>query len=102
MQDPVGENDEAAVLRTGVAACLLLPDQRLLLLGLGLQHQERKSPDVQKEVIYEPPAGLLEVVAQPVEVGGLDIDALLKADVGGPGRFREEAPTGPLQQPVNL
>ena len=102
MQVAVGENDEAAVLRAGVFAGLLLADQRVLVLGLGLQHQQRKALGIQQQEIDEALAGGLEVVAQRVEIVGFERDAGLKPDIGRQRAVGEEAPAGRFQQAVDL
>ena len=47
-----------------------------------------------KRVISSRLAGLLEVVAERVQVGGLDRDAGFETDVGGLVALRKEAPAG--------
>ena len=69
MQIAVGEDDEAAVLGTGVLAGLLLGNQRIFVLGLGFEDDEREALGVEQEEVDEPFLGLLEVVAERVEVG---------------------------------
>ena len=59
MQVAVGEDDEAAVLGTGVLAGLLFGDERILVLGLGVKEEE----------VDEPFFDLLDVVAERVQVG---------------------------------
>ncbi len=69
VQVAVGEDDEAAVLGAGVFAGLLLADERVLVLGLGLKDDEREALRVEKQKVDEALARLLEVVAERVEVG---------------------------------
>ena len=64
MQVAVGEDDEAAVLGSGIFAGLLLADERVLVLRFGLQDDEREAPRVEKQEVDETLAGLLEVFAE--------------------------------------
>ena len=98
----VREDDEAAILRTRVLARLLLADQWVLDLGLGLQHYERESALVKEQKVDEPPRRLLKVIAESVQVGLLDDNALFELDVGGLASLWKEAPAGRLQQLVDL
>ena len=50
----------------------------------------------------KPLLGLLEVVAERVQVGRLERDAGFEADVGGRVAFREETPAGRFEQLVDL
>ena len=83
VQVAVGENDEAAVLGLGVFARLLFADERIFVLGLGFEDEEREALGVEQEKVDEAFCALFEVVAESVQVGGLDRDAGFKADVGG-------------------
>ena len=69
MQVAVGEDDEAAVLGLGVLAGLLLADERVLVLRLGFENDEREALLVEQQKVDEALAGLLEVVAEGVEIG---------------------------------
>ncbi len=102
MQVSIGEDNEAAVLGAGVSPGLLLSYQRLLLFRLGLQHDERESPLVQKKVVDEPPAGLLKVIPKSIQVRQLERNTRLNLNVGWSVPFREEAPGRVLQQSVDL
>ena len=102
MQVAVRQDDEAAILRAGVFAGLLLAGEGVPVLGLGLQDDQGKPLGVEEQEVDETFGGILEVVAQGVEVGCLDRDACLKADVGGLAPFGEEAPAGRFEQPVDL
>ena len=102
VQVAVGEDDEAAVLRARVLPGLFLRRERILILGLGLEDDEREAPGVEQEEVDEALAGLLEVVAERVEVGGLDRDAGFETDVGGLVAFGREAPAGCFEQLVDL
>ena len=50
-------------------AGLLLADERVLVLGFGLQDDEREALGVEQEEVDEALGGLLEVVAECVQVG---------------------------------
>ena len=102
MQVPVGEHDEPAVLRAGVLPRLLFPHQRINLLRLGLQNDERKALGVQQQKVDEALGRLLEVLAESVEFMLIERDAQLNSNVGGLVCSWEETPTRPLQQLVNL
>ena len=102
MQVAVGEQNEAAVQRAGVFARLFLARQRIPVLGLGFQHDERKALGVEQQKIHEARGGVVEVVAQAVEVGRLEGDARLQADVGRSATVGEEAPAGGFEQGVDL
>ena len=69
MQVAVGEDDEAAVLGLGVFAGLLLADERVLVLGLGFEDDEREALGVEQQEVDEALARLLEVLAERVQVG---------------------------------
>ncbi len=102
VQVAVGEDDEAAVLRSGVLAGLLLADERVIVFGFGFQDDQRKAAGVEQEEVDEPARGLLEVLAEGVEVGGLDGHRRLEADVGRAAAVREEAPARCFEQLVDL
>ena len=102
VQVAVGEQDEAAVQGAGVFACLFLAGQRILVLGLGLQHDERKAFCVEQQKIDETLGRRVEVVAQAGEVGRLKRDARLQADVGRSDAVGEEPPAGSFEQGVDL
>ena len=53
MQVAVGEDDEAAVLGLGVLAGLLLADERVLVLGLGFEDDEREALVVEQQEVDE-------------------------------------------------
>ena len=53
VQVAVGEDDEAAVLGPGVLAGLLLADERVLVLRLGLEDDEREALGVEEEEVDE-------------------------------------------------
>ncbi len=69
MQIPVGKDNEAAVLGTGILAGLLLGGKRILVLGLGLEDDEWEASGIKEEEVHEPFCGFLEVVAERVEIG---------------------------------
>ena len=69
VQVAVGEDDEAAVLGLGVFVGLLLRDERILVLRLGFEDEERKTPGVEQEKVDKPFCGLLEVVTERGQVG---------------------------------
>lgn len=98
----VGEDDKVAVKRTGVLVRLLLRSERILVLGLGLEDDQREALDIEQEKVDEALASLLEVVAERVQVGGLDRDAGFDADVGGTVALGKEAPARCFEQLVDL
>jgi len=102
MQVAVGEDDEAAVQGLGVLAGLLLPGQRAFGFGLGFENDQREAFLVEQQEIDESPGGLLEVIAEGVQVGGLERDAGFETDIGGGAAVREEAPAGGFEQLVDL
>ena len=53
----------------GVLAGLLLADERILVLRLGLEDDEREALGVEQQEVDEALARLLEVVAERVQVG---------------------------------
>lgn len=93
VQVAVGENHEAAILRLGVLSCLLFTDEGILVLGLGFEDKERETPGIEQKKVNEPFCGLLEVVAERIQVGGLDRDAGFEANVCRFGAILEETPT---------
>ncbi len=101
VQIAVGQHDEPAVQGTCVPARLFLADQRLPALRLRLQHDQGEPPVVEQQKVDEPPFGPLEVVPQGVQVGRLDGDTVLQADVGRPACAGKEAPSGFHQQGVD-
>ena len=58
MQVAVGEDDEAAVLRLGVLASLLLAHERAFVFGLGFEDDEREAFFVEQEEVDEAFASL--------------------------------------------
>ena len=84
VQVAVGEDNEAAILGTGVLAGLLFSDQGLFLLRLGLENNKREAFFVQKQEVNESFRYLLEIVAEGIDIGGSDGDAGFQTDVGGP------------------
>ena len=101
VQISVGEDNEAAVLRTGVFPGLFLSHKRILVLGLGLQNDEREALLVQEEEI-DPTGRILEIVAQSVQILVLHDDLLFDANVARLAVFIEEPPPGRLEQFVDL
>jgi len=68
VQVPVGEDNEAAVLGTGILAGLLLGVEWILVFGLGFEDEQREALGVEEEEIDEPFGDLLEITAERVEV----------------------------------
>src|SRR6185437_16248776 len=101
MQVAVRQDHEPAILGTCVTAGLFLADQRVLILRLGLEHDQRETALVQQQKIDEALAGPLEVVAERVEVGLLYGRVGFKPYVGWTLSVVEEAPTSRLKQPVD-
>jgi len=60
----VGEEDEAAVLRLGVFARLLLAVEGAFFLGLGFKDDERESLFVEEKEVDEALARLLEILTE--------------------------------------
>lgn len=102
VQVAVGEDDEAAVLGTGVLAGLLLPDERVFVLRLGLEDDQREAATVEQKEINKPSRGSLEVLAEGVEIGGFDGHGRLEPDVGRCRTVREKAPARCFEQLVDL
>ncbi len=102
MEVAVGENDEAAVLRLGVFACLLLAHERTFVLGLGFEDDEGERLFVEQQEVDEALTGFLEVLTERVEVLRLHGHAGFELDVRGAFRVREEAPTCVFEQLVDL
>ena len=71
MQVAVGEDDEPAVLGLGVFARLFLADEGVFVLGLGFEDDEGEALFVEEEEVDEAFGGLLEVLAEGIEVLGL-------------------------------
>ena len=69
MQVAVREDDEAAVLRLGILASLLLTDERVLAFRLGLKDDEGKTFGVEKQEVDKALARLLEVLAEGIQIG---------------------------------
>ena len=67
VQVAVGEDDEAAFLVLGVPPRLLLADQRVLVLGLGFEHEKGFACFVEQQEVGEAVGGLLEVLAEFVK-----------------------------------
>ncbi len=102
MQVAVGKNDEAAVLRLGIFTRLLLADERIFVLRFGLQHDEWEAFGIEQKKVDEALASFLEILAQRIEVGGLECRVGFKADVGGCAALREETPASRFEQLVDL
>jgi hypothetical protein len=102
MQIAVGEDDEAAVLRLGVFPCLLLADERVLVLGLGFEDDEGERLFVEQQEVDEALVGFLEVRPERVEILRLQGDLGLKLDIRRTIRIGKEAPTRRFEQLVDL
>ena len=103
MQVSVGEHHEAAVQRAGVFASLFFADQRILVLGLGLQHDEREALSVEQQKVDEAFSGCSRSSSpKRVEVGRLDGDAGFKPDVGRVVAVGKETPASGFEQIVDL
>ena len=102
MQIAVRQDDEAAILGAGVFACLLLADERVLVLRLSFQDDQGEPLGVEEQEVDETGGGFLEVITQRVQVGCLDRNACLKANIGGLVPVGEEAPAGGFEQFVDL
>ena len=68
MQIAVRQDDEAAILGAGVFACLLLADERVLVLRLGFQDDQGEPLGVEEQEVDEPGGDFLEVITQRVQV----------------------------------
>ena len=69
MQVAIGKEDEAAIQRLGVFAGLFLADQRVFVFRFGLKDDEREAFGVEQQEVDEALAGLLEVLAEDIQVG---------------------------------
>ena len=68
VQVAVGEDHEAAVLRLGVFAGLLLADERVLVLRFALKDDEREAFGVEQQEVDEALVGPLKVVAEGIKI----------------------------------
>ena len=102
MQVAVGEDDEAAFLGFGVLPRLFLADQRVFVLRLGFEHEQRFAAGVEQQEVGEAVAGFLEVFAEFVNLGLAQLDVGFERDVGFAVRTVEEAPAGFFEQLVDL
>ena len=102
MQVAVGEDDEAAVLRLGVFARLLLADERAFILGFRFQDDERKTLFVEQKEIDKAFRGFLEIITEAVEISFIQGHARLQLNVDGTILVREETPARSFQEPVYL
>ena len=82
MQDAVGENDETAVAAARILARLLLADQRVFVLCLGLQHGQGRPALVEQQKIDETVGRLLKILAQRVNMRVRQLDVWLQLNVG--------------------
>jgi len=100
----VGEDDEAAVLGTGVLARLLLAEEGILVCGLGLEDNEREAMFIEEEEIDIAVPALFEIVAPGVLGEGSDFGMILEEDIGfgvAVGRI-EKPPSGFLEELIDL
>ena len=102
MQVAVGEDDEAAVLRLGVFARLLLADERAFILRFRFQDDERKTLFVEQKEIDKAFRGFLEIVTEAVEISFIQGHARLQLNVDGTILVREKTPARSFQEPVYL
>ena len=102
VQVAIGKDDEAAFLRLGVLARLLLADQRILVFGLGFEHKQRFAVFVEQQEVDEAVAGLLEVFAEFVDGVLRQLDIGFERDVRRAGVVGEKTPAGVFQQSVDL
>lgn len=94
MQITVGEDDESAVLGTGILAGLLLADEGIFVFGLCLQNYQGKTTVVEKEEINKTAFGFLEVLPEFIEIRGFDSNSWLELDVSRLVTLREKTPAG--------
>ena len=66
MQIAVREDDEAAILRAGIFASLLLADERILIFRFGLKDDEGEPLGIEQQEINKALCGFLKVVAEGV------------------------------------
>ena len=99
---PVGEDDESAVQRPGITACLLLAREGILGFCLRLQDEEGESLLVEQEKVDESFGGFLEVFPDLIEGRLGEVHAGFEADICQALLVPEEAPTGCLEQLVDL
>ena len=102
MQVAVGKDDEPAVLRFGVFACLLFTDQWIFVFGFGFEDDEGGAFLVQQQEIDEASARIFEVHAEFVDGLGCECDLGLKLNAGGAAIIGKEAPARRRKQLVNF
>ncbi len=102
MQVAVGKDNETAVLGLGVFTRLLFADEWIFVLGFGFEDQQREALGVEQEKVDEAFCALFEVIAERVQVGGLDGDAGFEANVRGRVAFLKETPASGFEQLVDL
>ena len=102
MQVTVREDNEAAVLRPGVSARLLLAHERIFVLGFGFEHDEREALFVEQEEVNEALDRFLEILTEVVERLLGERNARFELDVRWAFRVREEAPASVFEQLVDF
>lgn len=102
MQVAIREDDEAAILRFGVLARLLLADQGIFVFRLGFEYNQGKAGIIEQKEVDETVAGLFEVFSECVDrcLGQLDLG--FENDVGLARSLVEEAPAGLFEQLIDL
>ena len=97
-----GEDYEAAVLRLGVFASLLLADEGLPLFALGLQDRQGKAFFVQEQIVYKAVGGFVEILPEFIQLRLRYLDVVFQTDIGRTVRIIKEPLAAVLQQPVDL
>ena len=102
MKVAIRENDETAVLGTGILARLFLADERILVLGLGFQYQQRSAPGIEQKEIDEAALRTTKIIPKRIQIAGRDGNGRFEADVGGCAILREKTPARRFQQLVDF
>ena len=81
-----------------IVAGLFLGDKRIMLFSLCLQHGQRKSIAIEKQVIHKAVLCILEIIAKLVQVLLLQLHVGFKGNIGLSFIVAEESPTCSLQK----
>ena len=90
------------VLGSGVFTRLLFADEWIFVLGLGFEDEQREALGIEQEKIDEACRALLEVIAEGIQIGGLDLNAGFEANIGGCVADLEKSPAPRFEQLVDL
>ncbi len=102
MQVAIAQDNEAAILRFGVFAGLLFADERVLVFGLGFEHNQREALFIKQQEVDKALAAGLVISTHGIHLCLGDLDVGLQRDVGFALWGVKKPPTSGLQQVIDL